>query len=326
MVTALATTTPTALATVEQTPADQNPALVYLVKLAPGSRRTMRDALTNIAGLIIEGADLTSFPWGSLRYQHTQAIRAKLAANYSPATANKMLSALRGTLKEAWRLGQMSAEDYQKAIDLDAIRGQKAKQAEKGRHLAAGELTALLGACADGTAAGARDAAIIAVGYTCGLRRAELAGLLLEDFDADAGALTIRRGKGNKERVVPVLNGTLDALLDWLHVRGPWAGPLFTRVLKGDHVKATEGITQQTIYDLLTRRAEQAGVKAFSPHDLRRTFAGDLLDAGADIATVQKLMGHSSVTTTAGYDRRDAKAKRAAVNKLHVPYRRRVKV
>jgi integrase len=316
----LTTTTTTALAAT--TSPDRNPALIYLAKLAHGSRRTLKEALNTIAGIAHPGADLASFPWGALRYQHTQAIRSKLAETYSASTANKMLSALRGTLKEAWRLGQMDAEDYQRAIDLDAVRGQKAIQAEKGRHLTQGELSALLGACVDGSNAGARDAAIIAVGYTCGLRRAELAGLLLQDFDAGAGTLTIRRGKGNKERVVPVLNGTLGAVLDWLHVRGPWAGPLFCRVLKGDHVKPVEAISQQTIYDLLARRAEQAGVKAFSPHDLRRTFAGDLLDAGADIATVQQLMGHANVSTTAGYDRRGARAKRDAVNRLHVAYRR----
>ena len=81
-------------------------------------------------------------------------------------------------------------------------------------------------------------------------------------------------------------------------------------------------MTPQAVYFILSQRAEQAGVKAFSPHDLRRTFAGDLLDAGADLSTVQKLMGHASSNTTAGYDRRDAKSKRVAVNKLHVPYRK----
>ena len=86
-----------------------------------------------------------------------------------------------------------------------------------------------------------------------------------------------------------------------------------------------DGLTAQSVYDILSKRADQAGVKKFSPHDLRRTFAGDLLDAGADLATVQKLMGHANANTTAAYDRRDAKSKRAAVDKLHVPYRKQDK-
>lgn len=324
MTTELTTTTTTALIPAVY-PTDRNPALVYLASLkSDHSKRAMRQSLAVIAGIVLPGCAVEAFPWHLLRYQHTQALRVKLADTTGAPSANRHLYALRGVLKEAWRLGLMSADDYQRAVDLKPVRGEKAQQAEKGRHLTQGEFAALLGACLDGTNAGIRDAAIIAVGYIAGLRRAELAGLLFSDFDQEACTLTIRRGKGNKERIVPVANGACDALLDWLHVRGVEPGPLFTRVWYGDKV-TLDGIAEQTVYDMLIRRAEQAGVKKFSPHDLRRTFAGDLLDAGADIATVQKLMGHASVVTTAGYDRRDAKAKRAAVNKLHIPYRRQFK-
>ena len=303
-------------------PLAQNPAAVYVASLSAGSKRTMEQALQVLADLATDGAcDPLTMPWHLLRYEHTQALRAKLADRYNARTANKMLSALRGVLKAAWQLEQMTAEDYQRAVNVKGVTVSTPDQAETGRALTTGELITLLGACADGSDAGIRDAAILSIGYACGLRRSELSGLQLANFDASQQTLTIH-GKRNKTRVVYLQNGALDALSDWLYVRGQAAGPLFTRIHKGDHVTA-DGLTSQAIYNILQQRADQAGVKAFTPHDLRRTFAGDLLDAGADIVTVQKLMGHSNVTTTAGYDRRDAKAKRKAVEKLHVPYQKR---
>jgi integrase len=74
---------------------------------------------------------------------------------------------------------------------------------------------------------------------------------------------------------------------------------------------------------VIVRRAQQAKVDNVTPHDLRRSFVSDLLDAGADIATVAKMAGHANVQTTARYDRRPEAAKKRAARMIHVPYARR---
>jgi integrase len=157
--------------------------------------------------------------------------------------------------------------------------------------------------------------------YACGLRRAEVVGLDVGDFDSDSGKLTVRSGKGRKARIVYVTNGALAALNNWLAVRGAASDtPLFLGVNKAGRIDYERRLSTQAIYHILKTRAAQAGVKEFSPHDFRRTFAGDMLDRGADISTVARLMGHASVTTTARYDRRDEETKKKAAGLLHFPY------
>src|SRR5450432_1571055 len=81
------------------------PAHVYITRLGSGSRRTMSEALNTIAAIVTSGrADLETMPWSALRYQHTAAVRSALMEKYKPSTANKMLAALRGVLKECGRL------------------------------------------------------------------------------------------------------------------------------------------------------------------------------------------------------------------------------
>jgi len=297
--------------------ASEHPAVVYLARLAAGSRRTMRAALATIAGLLTDGAaDCFALPWHLLRYQHTQAVRAILAERYAPATVNKHLAALRGVLKEAWRLGLMEAADYQRAVDLPGVRS---GTLPRGRALAPGELRALFAVCADGTPAGVRDAALLAVLYGGGLRRTEVVSGDMSDYLPEIGALTVRHGKGDKTRIVYLTGGAQEAMAAWLPVRGYDVGALFFPINKGGRVTARR-MTDQAILAMLQRRAAQASVAPFSPHDLRRTFISDLLDAGADIATVQKLAGHASVVTTGRYDRRGEHAKQRAASLLHVPY------
>ncbi len=97
--------------------ASLNSVSVYLSQLASSSRRTMRGALQTIATLVSRGElDAISFPWASLRYQHAQAIYVQLSERYASSNANKMMAALSRVLEEAWKLGQMMAEDYHRVI------------------------------------------------------------------------------------------------------------------------------------------------------------------------------------------------------------------
>lgn len=306
-------------------PSSQNPARIYLASLSAGSVRTMTACLDKIAAIVEPGCALEDVPWHALRYEHVVAIRARLVDDgLSAASCNKHLSALRGVIKSAWRLGQMTADEYLRACDVPAVKGET-PDAAAGRAVATGELLALVAACDDGTPKGVRDAAMLGVAYSCGLRRAEIVALDYESIRLvdDAAVLTVT-GKRNKTRTVPIRNGARAALEDWISIRGDEPGPLFWHVRRGGEL-IPRRLTTQAVYQVMETRAAAAGVASFSPHDMRRTFAGDMLDAGADISTVQRLMGHSNVSTTAGYDRRGERAKIEAAGKLHFPYTRKAK-
>ena len=146
------------------------------MSLSASGRRTQKTALNEIARMLAgeEAAALTC-NWAAVRYPHAAAIRTRLAETYAPATANKMLSALRRVLKEAWKLGYMSAEEYQRAVSVANVPGQTLPP---GRELGQGEIYSLMLQCAsDNSPAGVRDAAMIALLYSCGLRRAEIVAL-----------------------------------------------------------------------------------------------------------------------------------------------------
>lgn len=312
------TTTTTKLEITTQEPLDRNPAMVYLASLGTEqSRRVQRNALSIMANMLTNNPNPFELNWGALRFQHTQAIRTKLAEAYSPKSANRMLGALKGTLKAAWKLGKMTEQQRARACDIPPVRGQTLPS---GRSLTRGEITALIEVCAkDNTPKGARDIAIIACMYPGGLRRAEVEALNVEDYNPETGALTVRHGKGNKARITYISNGAGRALNDWIEIRGTYPGALFLAIEKGGRI-TSHRLTNQSIYEIMEKRGSQAGVANFSPHDFRRTVISDLLDAGADITVVSKLAGHASVDTTAKYDRRPEAAKSHAAGLLHLPY------
>ena len=296
-------------------PLSLHPAAVYLGSLSRGSQRAMRSALSAIALLLTAGeCDCFTLDWSKLRYRHTAAVRTALKQRLAATTVNKMLVALRQVLKEAYRLDLIAVTDYTKAIDLPNI---KVSAELRGRALTTDEVSALISSCQQQKVIDRRDAAVIALLRIGGMRRQELAQLQLADLDRNTGSLIIRRGKGDKRRIVYLTTEALQIIQAWLAIRGNKPGALICPVTKGGRVElrhfAADG---DGIYKLVRARALKAGVQQFSPHDFRRTFCSDLFDTNTDIFTVQQLAGHVSPTTTAKYDRRGEEMKRLAVQKL----------
>jgi integrase/recombinase XerD len=267
---------------------------------------------------------VTAVAWWTIEYQHMAALRAALldaqrldGTPHAPSMGNLCLTAVRGVLKECARLGLMTYEQEARARDVKPIPG---RRLPAGQMLSSDELTRLFFICGtDPCPAGARDAALPAVLALCGPRRSELISLDLADYDATAGTLRVRSGKGNKDRLLVGNPQMGQALAEWLEGRGPRPGPLFLPLTKAGHL-CWRRLTDKSISWILQVRAEQAMVNDFSPHDLRRTCISNLLDSGADLVTVSELAGHASVTTTATYDRRGEAAKRAAMLKMSIPH------
>ena len=293
--------------------ANANPAALYLANLSRGSQG-MRQPLDVIARLLDPKHDAESYSWHEITYADSMRVRIALTERYKPSTVNKMLSALRGVLKQAWRLGLMDVDAYRRAADVENVRNSNLLS---GRALASEEIGKLFGTCADDTPKGARDGALLAVLYGCGLRRGELALLDVEDFEPDECSIVVH-GKRNKQRHVYLTESGCRYVETWLSHRGDDPGPLFCPVSQKGQVRISR-LRGESIAYILKRLQQQAGVDHFSAHDLRRSMVTGLLSAGVDVFTVQKLAGHTDITTTARYDRRDESAKRRAVRSLSLP-------
>jgi integrase/recombinase XerC len=169
--------------------------------------------------------------------------------------------------------------------------------------LSVDEILSLLGVDFPPDAAGLRDRAIIELFYSAGIRLSELTGLMIEDIDRTAGLLKVR-GKGRKERIVPVGEPALRAVRAYLEKRGdlmakqPEEGALtrlfLSRRGKGMNTRGVARVVQKVVL------ASGIG-RRISPHALRHSFATHLLDAGADLRSIQEMLGHRSLSTTQKY-------------------------
>ena len=301
---------------VPQSAGSESSVQVYLSNLGQSSARTMVDAL-RIASKVLGNPNPLTVDWDAIRWRDASAVRAALLnSQYSAATANRVLAAVRGVAKVSFQLGRLPAAAW---VRVSAVPNLPQGQAPgRGRHLSEEEVVQLF-AAVQASSNGRRLAAILAVFLGTGLRRAELVALDVDDICTATGSVDVRRGKGGKPRRVWMSESALGYVRRWLAVRGRGAGYLFCRVGRGGTPRPAMGLSTQRVYAALRDLGDLAGLDHFSPHDLRRTFVGNLLDHGVDVCTVQRLAGHSYVSTTALYDRRPDRASREAAQSIELP-------
>ena len=300
-------------------PVEAQPVAIYLASLAADSRPAMLSGLNAIAAIVERGATAYTLPWYKLRFVHTQAMRAKLMEIYGPRTVNRMVSSVRGVLKAAWNLGQISTDDYHRAIQIkhETVHGLP----PAGRWVPVADVKKILRAAAGQPAPRCfRDQALVIVLYAGGLRRQEAAALDLVNYNPDTGAIEVTRGKGRKYRVTYIAEGYRSWLEPWVRHQNREgksdSGAMFVRWSRRGAGRAR--LSRIGVAHVIGRICKLAGVEDLAAHDLRRSFATELLEAGADLLQVQELMGHADVKTTKIYDRRGEKSKQRAVEKFPI--------
>lgn len=287
---------------------------------SPNTLRKYEEALIRFVEFL--GRDYLGKDPDAVRPQEVDAtaVRSFLAALTRDGLAKRsqaqMLSAVRSLFRFACREGTLAANPAQ------SVRTPKIPKTLP-RHLRPGEVENLLeapsGAVVTDERLARRDRAILELLYAAGLRVSELVGLDWQAVDLPARVLRVV-GKGNKERMVPFGRPAADALRSWLEV---WESvraqakteeesePVFLNRWGGR-------LSDRSVRNILDRWVDQAAVaRGVHPHTLRHTFATHLLEAGADLRTIQELLGHSSLSTTQKYTHLDVERLLAVYRDAH---------
>ena len=211
----------------------------------------------------------------------------------SPATIHRKTACLRSFYRHLRREGVRESDPT--AALTTPRRGQRLPHV-----LTRGEVKALLEQPEGTEPSALRDRALLEVMYACGLRASEAIAVELADIDLE-GQVLRARGKGSKERLIPVGRAATSALRDYLErgrprlVRDPEEPHVFLNFRGG-------GLTRQGLYKIVQRHARAARLAdRMSPHTLRHTFATHLLAGGCDLRSVQEMLGHADVATTQLY-------------------------
>jgi integrase/recombinase XerD len=235
--------------------------------------------------------------------QHLASLQQR---GLSRASQARHLAALRGLHRFA------SAEGLSSSDPAEGVEGSRGSRPLP-HFLGVEEVDRLLAAPDSAKPAGARDRAMLELLYASGLRVSELVALPAGAVDARLGIVRVR-GKGGKERIVPVGERAQEALAAYLS--GPRAALLRKRQSRDLFVTPRgKRMTRQGFWKLLARYAAAAGLRDVHPHTLRHSFATHLLERGADLRAVQAMLGHADIATTQIYTHVDRERLKAVLAK-----------
>lgn len=223
--------------------------------------------------------------------------------NLNSRTIGRHLSSLRSFFKFLTR------EGYLKTNPILSLSSPK-QQRHLPLFLTEAEVTRLIEAALPKDEKGLRDRAILETFYSTGIRISELVGLTITDIDFIGGIVKVM-GKGKKERIVPIGEQALSAIRDYLERRKKQTDALFLN-------KSGKRITARGIRNTVGKYIRIAGIKqGVSPHTLRHSFATHLLNRGADLRSVQELLGHVNLSTTQVYTHLTTERLKAVYDKAH---------
>ncbi|KVV15399.1 Tyrosine recombinase XerD [Flavobacterium sp. TAB 87] len=234
----------------------------------------------------------------------------EISKNVNPSSQSRIISGLKSFFS------YLIFEDYRADNPLELIESPKLGR-KLPDTLSLEEIDFLIGAIDLSTPEGERNKAILETLYSCGLRVSELINIKLSDLFFDEGFIKVT-GKGNKQRFVPIGRGTQVIIERYVqHTRG------FLAIKKGQEDtlflnRRGNFLTRAMIFTIIKNLAVNCGIsKNISPHTLRHSFATHLLENGADLRSIQLMLGHESITTTEIYVHLDRKFLTEVVSKFH---------
>jgi len=271
------------------------------------SRKTLEAYAQDLKVLCRQAGDL---PPRSLRAVHIRGYVADEGlAGRAPASLARMLSAWRALFSYALERAQ---------VEHDPTAGVRAPRRPRTlpKALAPEEMAAMLDAPAQDPIA-MRDLAMFELMYSSGLRVGEIVGLQADDVDPETAIVRVRKGKGGKERDVPVGAAALSALARWMEVRADW---LARNEPSRQLFLSCRGctLTTRTVQLRMKRWCAKAGVlRDVTPHQLRHSCATHLLQSSGDIRQVQEMLGHENIATTQIYTHLDSQALAKVYDRTH---------